>query len=190
MFTPRKIVWQALAWTATEYFELDPVQNGYVAKSFITGLTAEGQPIALTYRVELTSDWQIKKVGVWGLADVTQRIILLHDLQGQWFDENGKHLIQLDGCQFIDISLSPFTNTIPIKRLSFQHSEKQAITVAYIDALAFSARKVTQYYSHNFANIYRYQDGEVRNFKVDLRLDEDGLVVKYPKLFNRIYPRK
>ena len=39
----------------------------------------------------------------------------------------------LEGCEYVDISQTPFTNTLPIKRLGLMPGESAEICVAYFE---------------------------------------------------------
>ncbi len=42
------------------------------------------------------------------------RLSLRSDGAGRWSDDRGRPLPELDGCIDVDISVSPFTNTLPV----------------------------------------------------------------------------
>src|SRR4051794_30981500 len=57
------------------------------------------------------------------------------DGEGTW-TRSGKILKQFKGCIDVDISLTPFTNSLPINRLNLTENESQEIQVIYLDVLA------------------------------------------------------
>lgn len=180
------IVWQALAWPGTEYFELDSKPEGIVAKSYLTG-TIDQKPYALAYKVELTPEWQVKRFGVWSLANVSKQIVLSTDLNGHWFDSGGAPQSQFDGCYDIDLSITPFTNSLPINRMKWYKGKKQRVDVLYVRLPDFEPHKVAQYYTQLQDFRYFYRDGTV-DFTADLQVDKDGLIIEYPGLFTRAFP--
>jgi hypothetical protein len=60
-----------------------------------------------------------------------QQQVLSADGKGRWFDAKGTHLAELDGCIDIDISATPFTNTLPIRRLQLKHGAAQVLRCVY-----------------------------------------------------------
>jgi hypothetical protein len=104
----------------------------------------------------------------------------------KWYDGNDNHLTAFDGVPFIDLSISPFTNTLPIKQLQFDGDKPQQIETLYFDENRFSIRKVRQVYSKLDERTYRYQDVELPDFAADIVVDDDGLVIDYPQLFKRV----
>jgi hypothetical protein len=113
--------------------------------------------------------------------------MLFKDLDGLWSDANGKHYPEFNGCSFIDISLTPFTNTLPIKGSNWIQGQRQQIDVLYVDILANELRKDTQFYTLLSPNNYRFENA-AGNFTADITVDEDGFVTNYPQLFEMLKP--
>lgn len=63
----------------------------------------------------------------------------------------------------MDIPITPFTNTLPIKRLGNPLGQKTKITVPYFYIKNWSFKKVGQYYTKLTDNLYKYE-GVFRNF--------------------------
>lgn len=89
-----------------------------------------------------------------------KNIVLQSNRSGKWITDTGKSVENLEGCIDIDISATPFTNTIPIRRLSLKSGESREIKVVYIDIYNFSLRPVNQRYTCIESNLdsckYRY----------------------------------
>ena len=89
----------------------------------------------------------------------------------------------------IDIAATPFTNTLPIRRLQLAQGERRSLQVAYISTPDLQVTRVEQAYSCiELGREYRYE-GIFRNFTANMKVDEDGLVLDYPTLFTRL-PRE
>jgi hypothetical protein len=82
----------------------------------------------------------------------------------------------------IDLSLTPFTNTLPINRLQLKLNQQQTIEVLYFDMLKKEIRPVKQLYTRTANDQYLYENYD-SSFKAEIKIDEQGLVVDYPKLF-------
>jgi hypothetical protein len=91
----------------------------------------------------------------------------------------------------VDIAVTPFTNTLPIRRLGLAATESAELSVAYFKRTELQAWPDPQRYTclekSDEGGLYRYLslDG---GFTADLPVDGDGLVVDYPGLFKRILP--
>lgn len=105
------------------------------------------------------------------------------DGKGNW-SSNGIRVEQFEGCIDIDISLTPFTNSLPINRLNLIQNQRQEIRVIYLDVLEQQMNPVWQQYTRLSDTIYHYQNIP-NNFEANIEVDESGLVVDYPTLFIR-----
>ena len=98
---------------------------------------------------------------------------------------------ELQGCIDADISVTPFTNTLPIRRLGLAPEESAELYVAYVVGTRLQAWPEPQRYTclekSDRGGLYRFLslDGE---FTADLPVDADGLVLDYPGLFRRVLP--
>ncbi|WP_269849465.1 putative glycolipid-binding domain-containing protein [Methanosarcina horonobensis] len=167
----RTIVWQALSWPST-VVHIHKVNAGINGHGLAVGKTDNCIPFAIEYEVALTANWDIKKVSIKSLLD--ERIIKLVHKGDQWYDAMGKHLVEFDGVKMVDISISPFTNTLPIKRLQFESKRPQRVDIIYFDENKFSLRRLQQIYSRVDERTYRYQDVELPDFVSDIVVDDEG----------------
>lgn len=177
-----------LLWQGIEYFSLEnclvEVQaTGAVVTSTIVGLYQE-KLYQVDYRIETDEHWQTV------LLDIncrhnnrTQLIRLEGNGKGNWMS-GGKNAPHFDGCIDVDIPLTPFTNTLPVRRLGLQPGESAEIRVLYCDLLAGELRPVYQRYTCLSATKYQYQNVP-NDFEATIEVDEAGLVVNYPLLFVR-----
>ena len=97
----------------------------------------------------------------------------------------------LQGCLDVDISATPFTNTLPIRRLALQPGSTATLIMAYIAAPQMRLRVAQQRYTcldaTSTGGRYRFESltqGAV-SFTAELPVDGDGLVLDYPNLFRR-----
>lgn len=179
----KQYIWQSMAWTGLEILQIRKTKE-LTVKSIIVGKSGENTPFAIAYTITLTNNWHVKSVVITSILE--KKKVRLNHREDKWYDGAGSHLSAFDGIEYIDITLSPFTNTLPIRRLSFAADKRCKIDVIYIDLPNFSLRKVQQYYSKLSDHIYRYQDVEIADFVADITVDTNLLVVDYPGLFKRI----
>jgi uncharacterized protein len=169
-------------------------------------ISADGAIIAIferdvfraSYQIACDAAWRVREVRI--MASHPAAIVLdLHaDDDGHWSNASGEPLPALDGCMDIDFAATPFTNTLPVRRLNLQPGESAEIAVVYIDAPSLEVTLVWQRYSclESDANGGRYRfealpyaalpDG----FSAELSVDADGLVLDYPPLFRRVWTRE
>lgn len=139
----------------------------------------------IKYSLILSSDWRTKEVKVESSLFDKGTINLKSDLNGGWFNEANERIPELNGCIDVDISVTPFTNTLPIRRLSDDLQKEQKIEVLFIDPLLGKYKKVSQQYLRLSSGLYHYE-GASGNYRTKIAVDENGLVVTYPDLFKRL----
>lgn len=126
-----------------------------------------------------------------GIPGQSPKVELLCDGEGNWTGPDGRVVTYLEGCGYVDIAETPFTNTLPIKRLGLGPGESADIFVAYFDGAELQPWPEPQRYAclekDGGGGLYRFEslDG---GFTADLPVDSDGLVLDYPRLFERVIP--
>ena len=84
----------------------------------------------------------------------------------------------------VDLAMTPFTNTLPIRRLGLAVGAAADIIVVYVTFPDLAVSAGPQRYTRLAERTYRFESlggGFVR----DIEVDEHGLVVTYPGLFRR-----
>lgn len=185
----REIIWAADDGIGSEYLILTGDDAGYVADSVVFA-SREVEPARVHYVTRCDPEWRMRGVTVSVARPRTaSRVLRLHsDGAGHWTDEFGKALPEFDGCIDIDISATPFTNTLPIRRLNLKPGQVEPIRVLYIHVPTLETELWNQRYTGLQPNRVRYESiGS--DFMRDLEIDDDGLVVTYPGLFRRVWLR-
>lgn len=181
--TTRTIIWKSLAWEGTERCTIDHSESGIRVEGHLSGTIENGQPYELSYLLELSPDWRPQHVLVKDATDEGTYIDLVRE-NGRWLDPDGVHLTDFDSCEFVDITLTPVTNSLPLQSLSFEGKEPVALDVLSIDLPQFELSRKTQGYAKIGEHTYRFQQP---GFAADIVVDDDGLVVLYPGLFCEEY---
>ena len=90
-----------------------------------------GRPFRIGYEIRCDERWRVREVRA-AAPDLQRPVLeLLTDGEGQWKRGGGEPMPELDGCIDVDISATPFTNTLPIRRLGLEPGESEDLTVAY-----------------------------------------------------------
>ena len=183
----QEVIWRADDGIGSEYLFLRLTDDGIEADSVVFA-TREVAPSRTWYRAEMDREWRVRRVQVRvSNAGVEDRgLDLRSDGQGHWSDAEGRHLGEFDGCVDIDISATPFTNTLPIRRLGLQSGQVEVIRVLYIHIPSLHVEPLDQRYTRLDANRVRYESLDAE-FMRELEIDDDGLVVAYPGLFTRVF---
>jgi hypothetical protein len=144
----------------------------------------ERQHIRARYRVICDLRWQTKEALVERL-DIDRKLYLRKDSRGCWKDHEGRENFLVEGCIDVDISLTPFTNTLPIRRLDLKPGQSIVAQMAFMDAIDLEIRRSGQRYTCIDKNHYRYESLLTKEV-YDLVVDDDGFVIEYAGLFVRI----
>ena len=168
--------------SGSELFEYEASAAGHTLRGKIVA-NLEGAGIEASYVVEADTTWRTKRVRV-EIANLKRMLDISANGIGRWSDSGGTWIPALDGCIDVDISLTPATNTLPIRRLDPPLGAGAEIKVAYILAPELSLRAGPQRYTRIGDRLWRFNGLDI-NFAADISVDEDGFVVDYPGLFHR-----
>jgi uncharacterized protein len=184
----REVMWSAWDGPGLGHLRLAARESGVVADGVVLGVTG-GRPFRRSYEVRCDAHWRVRAARV-GVPGEPPKVELFSDGEGNWTGPDGRALPHLEGCGYVDVSETPFTNTLPIRRLGLSPGESAEITVAYLDGAELQPWPEPQRYAclrkGEGGGLYRFLslDG---GFTADLPVDADGLVVDYPGLFKRAF---
>jgi hypothetical protein len=185
----REVMWSAREEPGLGHLLLAVRNSGIVADGVVLGME-EGRPFRLSYEVRCDPYWRVRAARV-GVPGEPPKVELHSDGEGNWAEPDGRAVAYLEGCEYVDISETPFTNTLPVRRLGLAPGESAEITVAYFDGAELQPWPEPQRYTclekSSGGALYRFLslDG---GFTADLPVDADGLVLDYPGLFRRALP--
>jgi len=183
----RQIFWTPWDGVGLEHLRLSDAAGDILADGLVIGLAEGGAPFRARYTVQCDAQWRVRAVRIDMLDDANRRLDLYSDGAGHWSDDTGADLPGLVGCFDVDISITPFTNALPIRRLAFSPGASADITVVYIDLPALTVQPEMQRYTCLAADIGRYRfEARSSGFTAELPVDGDGLVLDYPGLFRRV----
>nr|WP_212763221.1 putative glycolipid-binding domain-containing protein [Gordonia araii] len=144
----------------------------------VTSVLAGGA-VACSYTLHATSAWEFTS-----LVLVTDRRTLSVSRVGRTWLVDGLRRPDLAEAREVDISASPLTNTLPIRRLSLDIGRRADIITAYVDVHELTVAPDPQRYTRLDTHRYRYEARD-SDFRRTITVDDAGLVVDYPGLFTR-----
>ena len=184
---PQDVLWMGIDEPTMEHLHLQEVGSSIIADGVVVGLAAS-RPLRLSYVLHCDQHYQVEQVAVRLLTPPRRTIALRHRGDGQWTDKRGSLLPQLSGCSDLDIAVTPFTNTLPIRRLALAPGAAAVIAVAYVEVPSLALRTASQRYTclrrTREGAVYRFESLD-SGFTADVEVDAAGLVVTYPGLFQR-----
>jgi uncharacterized protein len=201
---PGSLLWDRLDTVGAEHTLVDQ-RSGLYAR----GTAIAVDPIGYTCRYELQTDgsWATTRLDVSTEGGGWTRTLRLELAAGRWRATTGEQgnldaaltaaghagaglpgtedTDLLIGAFDVDLSGSPLTNTLPIRRLGLLKAEPgvaHRLTIAWVLTPSLEVVQADQIYT-------ALGDGRVRfaseTFSADLQVDDDGFVTHYPGLARR-----
>lgn len=150
-----------------------------------------GSPYGARYAIDCDHAWRVQSLeitSVWG-----PRLHITADGSGHWHDRmQGTGLPELDGCIDVDVAMTPFTNTLPIRRLGLEQGASAEIRVAYVPlpsdhpVTPWRVEPARQRYTCVEPDHRYLYEVLFRDFTAELEIDADGFVLDYPDTFRRL----
>jgi uncharacterized protein len=144
----------------------------------------EGGPTALHYRVHCSPDWQTTEGHVHGwLGARPVELFIRRDAGGCW-TLNGAGCPAVAGCVDLDLSFTPATNLLPLRRLALAVGDTAEVRSAWLQWPADTLTPLVQRYARESATTYAYEaDLPDDRFVGVLRVDPHGWVLDYAGLW-------
>ncbi|MGA4719802.1 putative glycolipid-binding domain-containing protein [Fictibacillus nanhaiensis] len=175
--------WEKQETSGFEYLELsygDKIIQAESTVLFIEG----GVPQRVTYSIIFGQGWVVKHLCIMNHTQ-NKTLSLSSNGNGCWFDDNGDEIQSLRSAVDIDISCTPFTNSLPINRQSWTLDEPKLFEMVYISAHDLSFKKVKQIYKLIHEDETRTFHYRSDTFESPVIVDKNGFVLDYPELFTR-----
>ncbi len=183
----RTVCWTPVGGAGFEHLQLRAEEGGYVARSIVLGIDDE-TPFRLQYKIKTDQDWRTRKLWVRAATPIGESALALRsDGHGNWRTEDGTDMPELRDCIDVDITATPFTNTLPINRLRLAPGQSADISVVYVTTPGLDISVSAQRYSRRGESEFFFES-PAHDFTALLPIDGDGLVLDYPQLFRRAYP--
>src|SRR5262249_41082704 len=176
--------WQDWSGDGMQHLVLRMQSNVIVAEGIVVA-SQGGRAFGATYRIESDLDWRVRMTCV-RLIGIDTAIELASDGAGRWRDGDQFARPDLDAAIDVDLSATPFTNTLPIRRLDLTEGQSADIRAVYVRLPELTVTIDPQRYTClRRGRQYRYES-LASDFVRDIDIDSDGLVVAYPGLFRRV----
>ena len=184
----KSILWEGVANDTEEHCSVNFLDTGIMIRSEVEGWV-DTVPVYAEYVIKLDLEWKVREFEIgFHVSDHQHAFHLICDAAGNWEDKSGKKFPEFTGCNFIDITLTPFTNSLPINNLRMATGESREFDLIYIDVLEAQLRPDRQKYTKLDNNTYRFEN-DGGNFTAEITVDDDGFVTDYPELFTMLKPR-
>src|SRR5689334_5707421 len=148
MNNEHNLMWAPWEAPGLEHLRLVQRDDLILADGLIVGVAEEdGRPFRARYTIQCDARWHVRELRIDMLDAANRRLDLMSDGAGHWADGAGEPLPGLAGCFDVDISATPFTNTLPIRRLALAPGATVDINVVYIALPELTAAPGMQRYT-------------------------------------------
>lgn len=182
----KNVQWKGLAADTTEDCYISFFSSCIMVHSDLSGVV-DGIPVNVEYYIKLTTEWKVIDFEIYATKDngLIKTYAMKRETGGGWSDGTTAQHGKYSACNYIDISLTPFTNSLPINGLVFKPQQPQDINVIYIDIMEGKMRVDKQSYTKLNGQHYEFRNGGGK-FTANITVDEGGIVTYYPNLFEKI----
>ncbi|TBR20611.1 MAG: hypothetical protein EPO10_30920, partial [Reyranella sp.] len=137
----------------------------------------------LRYRWDLDASWRTRTLRI-DRTDAMEKSLLIERTGDTDWRVDGETRPDLSGCHEVDVSATPFCNSLAIQRMGEAGGELLAL---FVDAPALTCQPSRQLYEPLGPRAWRYVDkGVSAGFTARLDLDDEGFVAKYEHLFEAL----
>jgi hypothetical protein len=180
------ILWQDVETGALDRCRMEAGSDGLRLSG--TVLTpAHGTPLDVRYLVEAGPDGRTRRVELELDGGATRRV-LLADGAGRWRWQGGPELTEVARSLDVDLTVTPATNTLPIRRLAGLEAGQAAdLQMAWVQFPGLEVLASAQRYQRLAADRWHFSTGD---FHAELLVDPDGLVLDYGGLFRSLAYRR
>ena len=178
----RHVMWIPAQKPGFEHLKLIELPKRVTVSGLLIGIDKD--PFRIHYEIGCDAHWRVHRVDI-ELLDlpIDHSVCLVADGNGQWTTADGEPLPEFDGCIDIDISVTPFSNTIPIRRLNLQVGQSADLKVLLITVPSMKLSLVEHRYTclerQDAGGAYRFESLSAKT-EVLLTIDRDGIVTDYP----------
>lgn len=145
-----------------------------------------GGPCRVEYQVTCDPTWHTLAAQLSGWAG-TRRLVcaISADARRRW-RLDGRECPEVEGCVDLDLSFSPATNLLPVRRLDLSVGDSAPVRAAWLRFPECRLEPLEQRYHRLDAERYGYESGAGADlFRAELRVTPSGFVVEYPGLWSR-----
>ncbi len=116
----KTLIWQGVLYQSLEYFNEQTRDENYFIESRIIGCY-EDKIYSIDYHILIDKNWIVQHFLIKSEINKVETILEGKSNQGQW-EINNVINPEFNDFKFIDISLTPFTNTLPINNLQLKEN--------------------------------------------------------------------
>jgi len=176
--------WRKVDGRALEVLRMHTGPGSVIARSHV--VDAGDAPFAVKYEWQLDPRWRTRSLCVTVYQEGERELHIERRGESSW-RVDGSPRPDLDGCEEIDLAITPFCNTLALRRFGPPPGGAGELTTLYVGFPGLTISPSRQRYEQLDSHLFKYIDlGLYAGFEADLAVDEHGLVRHYPQLFERL----
>ena len=177
-----KALWRRLDTPGHDSALLRRSESGWLLTGFAVFRHASG-PSGLAYEVEADGAWATRRGRISGFLGATE---VDHDIRRDpdGWRLNGVRTAGLGHLLDLDLSFTPATNLLQLRRATPEIGQAVSLPAAWFDLDAGALSELPQSYARIAERSYRYAAPSV-GYEGVLEMSADGFVARYPGLWRR-----
>lgn len=180
----KQMCWRRIDAAGLELLALARVADGFHAESSV--ICGWNGGFRVDHAWQLTPEWRALSLRI-ERRDADGRRTLLLERDGGGWRVDGVRRADLDGAEEPDLSVTPFCNTLIVRKIPAREGASLTVDTAYVNGDDLTVARSRQRYDYKAPGRLRYIDqGLFAGFEADLLVDEEGLVRHYQHLFERV----
>lgn len=184
----RDVLWRRLdepSFEVCRLVELPDLDGVAYSLQGVVLTVVDSRPYHVQYVVYCDRDWVTGGLHVHTTqGDVHRQLQLRRDTSGSWWRDD-ELLSEFDGLMDIDLSVTPSTNTLPIRRMGLSVGAAAPTDAVWVRFPELTLQRLAQRYTRVAELRYAYESAG-GSFKADIDVDEQGVVVRYGQLWERV----
>ena len=178
--TRRLLVWRGVEEWLAEACQVS--LDGERMHATGTQLGAEPHPYRVDYELTTGAQWVTERFSVTVSGAAGERSLDLRRAADGTWTANGEPQPHVQGALDCDLAFSPLTNFMPARRLGAVPADHVMAWVSVPDLGVLRSEQRYEPIDDRHVRFVGLEDG----FTAELELDDDGLVVRYPRLAERV----
>jgi len=178
----RRKLWRRLDQPGHELSSLDIGGDGAATLRGTAVFAEGGEPTLVAYEVTCDAGWRTSTARASGsFGSQAFDVTLAVDADGKW-TLNDKRIPPVDGCIDVDLSFTPATNLLPIRRLALPVGASAPVRAAWLRFPELTVEVLEQTYHRTATTRYAYESDNGA-FRAEIEVDDAGMVVHYENLW-------
>lgn len=178
------IIWEGLNDESIENCNVLTNTDGLESESIVSVSTDE-YICNIEYSLIINQRWESQYCRIRNCLEEGDKCLELKRLSGNKWLINGEEDTRFDGFDGIDISVTPFTNTLIINRRQLQEEESIKMRIIYIEPIEMVCQPIEVLYTKLSSKEYEYHN-LTTGYHVVLDVNEGGFVTYYPGFFKML----